>query len=64
MRTLSMICCLILSSVGLYTAFFKSTDINDFITGSILLFIGAIAFLIIVHKGERIKEHKKTWMDK
>lgn len=62
MKTLSMFCCLILCSVGLYTAFFKRP--NDFVAGSILLFIGAIAFLIIGYKAERIKEHKKTWMDK
>jgi len=42
MKTLSLFCCLIICSTGLITAF-----TSDFLAGSILLFVGAIAFLII-----------------
>jgi len=42
MKTLSLFCCLIICLTGLITAFK-----TDFLAGSVLLFIGAIAFLII-----------------
>lgn len=56
-----MLGCLIMVVVGFYYAIIAN---KDFVAGSILMFIGAIAMLIIgkSHKHRR-KEWKRTFMD-
>lgn len=59
MRTLSLLGCLIMVAFGLYYAMTK-----DFVAGSIVLIVGGLAFVIIIHTHkDRIKEHKRTFMD-
>lgn len=50
MKTVLMLACVIVCAAGLFVAFFNGQRMNDFITGSTMLFIGGLAFVIIARR--------------
>jgi hypothetical protein len=60
MKTLSLICCLLLAIYGFYTAIIQGNE-----AGHVVFIIGALAFCIIVHRTDKIAGYnKKHWMNR